>query len=46
MHGTPAQAGDAPPLFAQHTTDILRGLGLNEQEIEALVSTGAAPSQR
>lgn len=46
LRGTPAQPGDAPPLFAQHSADILRGLGFTEEEINTLKSTGAAPSAR
>ncbi|WP_298933219.1 CaiB/BaiF CoA-transferase family protein [uncultured Ramlibacter sp.] len=43
LHGTPATPGDGPPLFAQHSADILRGLGFTEEEIKTLKSTGAAP---
>lgn len=46
LHGTPATPGDAPPFYAQHSADILGGLGFTEEEINTLRSTGAAPSDR
>jgi crotonobetainyl-CoA:carnitine CoA-transferase CaiB-like acyl-CoA transferase len=44
LHGTPAAPGNAPPRYAQHSADILGGLGFTAEEINTLRSTGAAPS--
>ena len=37
---TPGEIGAAPPEAGQHTEEILRGIGLNEAEIEALRKEG------
>ena len=37
---TPAEIGDAPPMPGQHTLEVLRGIGLNEPDIEALRADG------
>ena len=37
---TPAEIGDAPPEPGQHTLEVLRGIGLNEPDIEALRADG------
>ncbi|CAN5483554.1 CoA transferase [soil metagenome] len=44
--GTPAEAGPAPPAFAQHANEILEQLGLDPKRIAALDQSGAAPSRR
>lgn len=46
LYGTPATAGEAPPFYAQHSADILSGLGFTKEEIHILRSTGAAPTDR
>ena len=40
--GEPMRARAAPPLLGQHTKDILSEAGFNLEEIEAMISSGAA----
>ncbi|MFC6671565.1 CaiB/BaiF CoA transferase family protein [Marinobacterium aestuariivivens] len=40
---TPASYRSAPPGFAQHSAEILEGLGLDENQIWALRESGVAP---
>lgn len=46
LHGTPATPGDAPPRYAQHSSEILSSLGFTDEDLDNLRSTGAAPSDR
>lgn len=41
LHGTPVRARGAPPLLGQHTDEILRGLGYDDDRIAALRDLGA-----
>ncbi len=40
MSQTPVQQQSAPPLLGQHTNDVLRQVGLNDEEIEKLRAEG------
>ncbi len=40
---TPASYRNAPPAFAQHSNEILAGLGLDESRIRELRESGVAP---
>ena len=44
--GTPGTPGRAPPAFAADSQQLLLALGYKAEEIEALRSTGAAPSRK
>jgi len=41
LSGTPGEAGDAPPLLGQHTTEVLRDLGYKDADIDRLKKAGA-----
>jgi crotonobetainyl-CoA:carnitine CoA-transferase CaiB-like acyl-CoA transferase len=41
MGGARPRARESPPAAGEHTVEILEGLGLNRDEIEALVESGA-----
>jgi crotonobetainyl-CoA:carnitine CoA-transferase CaiB-like acyl-CoA transferase len=45
LKGTPSQPGDAPPLYAQHSVEILTSLGFTTEEILQFKLTGAAPTE-
>jgi crotonobetainyl-CoA:carnitine CoA-transferase CaiB-like acyl-CoA transferase len=41
--GTPGQAGSKPPVYAQHTDEVLREAGFDETRIAALRASGVLP---
>lgn len=43
LKGTTSQPGDAPPLYAQHSDEILTSLGYTKEEILQFKLSGAAP---
>ena len=46
LHGTPTTPGDAPPFYAQHSREILSGLGFTQEQIHTFKTTGAAPLEK
>ena len=42
LHATPGQVKRAPPLFGEHTTEVLTELGYSPAEIAQLVAARAA----
>lgn len=43
---TPGRVSGAPPAFAQHTDDVLREVGVDDERIEQWRASGALPGQR
>jgi crotonobetainyl-CoA:carnitine CoA-transferase CaiB-like acyl-CoA transferase len=40
MSATPPRYEAAPPTLGQHTHEVLRGLGIDERELQALARDG------
>jgi crotonobetainyl-CoA:carnitine CoA-transferase CaiB-like acyl-CoA transferase len=41
FHGTPAEYGKPPPRLGEHSVEVLREFGFNEEEVDALLASQA-----